>query len=70
MAEDEFTQLRIKKYTRRKIAILAKVLENVTIYSLVEYWADQEWQEALKAGLVTKAMLDPTGHFVQAEEKS
>lgn len=53
---DEYTHVGIKKPTQRKVAVLAKVLDT-PIYSLVEYWAKLEWQAALKAGLVTEAML-------------
>jgi len=53
---DEYTHIGLKKPTQRKIAVLAKVLDT-PIYSLVEYWAEIEWKTALKAGLVTDAML-------------
>jgi hypothetical protein len=53
----KFTHIGVKKSTHRKVAILAKVLDDTDIYSLVEFWADTEWKNALKAGLVTDAML-------------
>ena len=54
----QFTHIGVEKPTQRKIALLAKALDT-NIYSLVEYWADLEWKSALKAGLVTEAMLEP-----------
>ena len=56
MADDKFTHLAVEKPTQRKVALLAKAMD-VSIYSLVQYWADAEWQDAKKAGLVTDAML-------------
>ena len=55
--EDKFTHIGVKKTTQRKVAILSKVLDNTDMYSLVEFWANTEWENALKAGLVTEAML-------------
>lgn len=59
MDEDQskFTHVAIEKQAKRKIALLSKALD-VDIYSLVGYWADTEWDDALKKGLVTKAMLE------------
>jgi len=56
MADNEFTHLGVKKPTHRKTAILATAL-GLTIYDLVEEWAQREWTEALHEGLVTDAML-------------
>ena len=56
MPEDKFTHLAVEKQTQRKVSMLAKAMD-VSIYSLVEYWASAEWKEAKKAGLVTDAML-------------
>lgn len=53
----KFTHIGVKKSTQRKVAILAKVLDDTDMYSLVEFWANTEWENALKAGLVTDAML-------------
>ena len=53
---NKFTHIGIEKQTQRKISILAKALET-NIYSMVGFWADHEWNTALKAGLVTDAML-------------
>lgn len=53
----KFTHIGVKKSTHRKVSILAKVLDDTDIYSLVEFWANTEWENALKAGLVTEAML-------------
>jgi hypothetical protein len=55
----KFTHVGVTPATQRKVALLAKALDT-NIYSLVEYWADKEWQDALKAGLVTPAMLKPS----------
>lgn len=56
MPDEKYTHVAVKPATQRKVALLAKAMD-VTIYSLVEYWAEQEWESAQKAGLVTKAML-------------
>lgn len=56
MAEKKYTHVAVEPPTQRKVAILAKAMD-VTIYSLVEHWAEQEWKSARKAGLVTDAML-------------
>lgn len=56
MADKKFIHLRIKEGAQRKVRILARALD-VDIYSLVDYWADNEWKSALKAGLVTAQML-------------
>jgi hypothetical protein len=58
MADNDFTHIAVKRETQRKAAILAKVLDDTSIYSLVQYWADQEWKAALDAGLVTDKMLE------------
>jgi hypothetical protein len=64
MPEKKYTHVAVEPPTQRKVAILAKAMD-VTIYSLVEYWANQEWQAAQKAGLVTEAMLkQPAGEKV------
>ena len=55
--EDKFTHIAVKKSTQRKVSILAKVLDNADMYSLVEFWANNEWDNAIKAELVTNAML-------------
>jgi hypothetical protein len=55
----EFTHVAIAKPTKRKVTLLANAMD-VDIYSLVELWAEKEWQTALKAGLVTDAMLKPS----------
>ena len=64
--EDAFTHIGVKKTTHRKVSVLAKVLDDTDIYSLVEYWADQEWAHARAAGLVTDAMLSRsnTAHVI------
>lgn len=59
--ENKFTHVAVEKSTQRKVALLAQVMD-VSIYSLVEYWAEREWETALKAGLVTEAMLASTPH--------
>ena len=53
----KFTHIGVKKLTQRKVAILAKVLDDTDMYSLVEFWADTAWDSAIKAGIVTDAML-------------
>lgn len=73
MAEDKtgttFTHVGVKKETKRKIALLAQA-QNVDIYALVEYWANQDWELAVKNKLVTKAMLEQQAHWAQAEVKA
>ena len=54
--QNDFTHVGVTTETQRKTAMLAKVLD-VNIYSLVEVWANSEWESAKKAGLVTDAML-------------
>lgn len=64
--ENKFTHIGVKKLTQRKVSILAKVLDDTEMYSLVEFWADSAWQSAIEAGLVTNAMLkqDKTAHVI------
>lgn len=64
--ETKFTHIGVKKLTQRKVSILAKVLDDTDMYSLVEFWADTAWQSAIEAGLVTNAMLkqDKTAHVI------
>lgn len=52
-----FTHVGVTAETQRKTAILARVLD-VNIYSLVEVWANAEWESAKKSGLVTDTMLE------------
>lgn len=56
--ESNFTHVGIRKDTKLKITILAKVLGRKQ-YRLLEIWVDDAWKLAKKAGLVTDAMLDP-----------
>jgi len=51
-----FTHVGVKATTQRKIALLAKA-QDTSIYDLVDIWAQADWQIALKAGIVTEAML-------------
>lgn len=65
--ETKFTHIGVTKTTHRKAAILAKVLDNTNIYSLVEFWANSAWDSAIEAGLVTNAMLNQdkqTAHVI------
>lgn len=65
--ETKFTHIGVTKTTHRKAAILAKVLDNTNIYSLVEFWANSAWDSAIEAGLVTNAMLNqdkPAAHVI------
>ena len=50
MAE-KFEHLRVKTKAQRKVQLLARAMD-VDMYSLVDYWADNEWESAKKAGLV------------------
>lgn len=61
MAEEtKFTHIGISVPTQKKISILAKVLvKSGYIYDLAALWADEAWDQARKAGLVTDAMLEP-----------
>ena len=62
--QNDFTHVGVTTETQRKTAVLAKALDT-NIYSLVEFWANQEWESAVKKGLVTNAMLKPQkGHVV------
>ena len=51
-----FTHVGVKTSTQRKIALLAKA-QVVNIYDLVEFWAQADWDLAIKNGLVTETML-------------
>jgi len=51
-----FTHVGVKTSTQRKIALLAKA-QDTNIYDLVEFWAQADWDLAVKSGLVTNAML-------------
>lgn len=53
---NDFTHVGVTTETQRKTAMLARALDT-NIYSLVEFWANQEWETAKKKGLVTDAML-------------
>lgn len=57
---NDFTHIAVKRETQRKAAILSKVLDGMSIYSLVAFWADREWKDAKAAGLVTDAMIKGT----------
>jgi len=61
MAEKKYTQIAVTPPTQKKISILAAVI-GPSIYELVESWADEAWEDAKKAGLVTDAM-------IQSQEK-
>ncbi len=56
---NKFTHVAVTRPTQRKVALLAKVL-NTNIYGLVEFWAETEWKNVLKAGLVTETMINTT----------
>ena len=57
MATDpKFVHVAVERATRRKITLLATVLDQ-HIYDLVNFWADQEWKTAVRAGLVKDSML-------------
>jgi hypothetical protein len=62
--ESTFTHLIIKKTTRRKISLLATVLDE-RIYKMLDTWAELEWRRALKVGLVKDSMLE-AGERVKA----
>ena len=55
--ESTFTHLIIKKTTRRKISILATVLDEKS-YKMMDTWAEMEWNRALNVGLVRESMLE------------
>ncbi len=59
MDDNTFKHIRVKQNAQRKVQVLARALD-VDINSLIAYWADHEWESALKAGLVTGAMLKDT----------
>lgn len=67
MAEEfnDFTHIGVKKGTQRKVAILAKVANGrMNIYDLIDAWANDAWEEAKQAGVVTDAMINPPAHWV------
>lgn len=67
--EEGFTHIGLKKGTQRKIAILSKVI-GPRIYELVAIWADNAWEQAKKAGMVTDDMLETTpAHWVGSDEE-
>lgn len=64
---NKFTHIGVKEDTQKRIAILARVAnggQRVNIYDLVDAWAKDAWEEALQAGVVTDAMLNPPAHWV------
>lgn len=67
MAEEtgKFTHIGLTWESKRKIAILAAV-QQADIYKLAEYLIDEDWKRALKAGMVTDAMLEQKAHWVKA----
>jgi len=68
MAEEKkskFTHIGLSKTSKRKIALLAQA-QNVYIYELAEYLIDQDWERAVKAGMVTEAVLEAQAHWVKA----
>lgn len=70
MAQSDSTHVGILKRTQKQISILARVMSNdtkVTMYDLVGLWADEAWEKAKKAGLVTDAMLN--AHWVSPQKK-
>jgi hypothetical protein len=70
MAEDsKYTHVGVLKSTHKKIAILKTVAnggQGVDMYQMIDAWANQAWEEAREAGLVTDAMLpaDVKAHWV------
>ncbi len=66
------THVGVETRTQKMIAILARVQPSkTTMRDLVRDWADDAWQDAKQAGLVTDAMLfvraEPTMSAVAAE---
>jgi len=65
---NKFTHVGVKQKTQKQIAILARVF-GFDIYDLVGTWTNSAWETALKAGLVTDAMLEsPTKAHVIGKE--
>lgn len=63
----KFTHIGVKEDTQKKISILAKVAnggQRMNIYDLVDTWANDAWEEAKQAGVVTDAMINPPAHWV------
>lgn len=66
---ENFTHIGLKKGTKKKIAILSRVI-GPAIYELVAIWANDAWEMAKKAGMVTDAMLEETqAHWVGSDEE-
>ena len=62
--DKSFTHIGLKKGTKRKIAILSKVI-GPSIYELVAIWTNDAWEQAKQAGMVSDAMLEePQKHWV------
>ncbi len=68
--DKSFTHIGLKKSTKKKIQILSAVM-GPNIYELVAIWANDAWEQAKKAGMVTDAMLEETpAHWVGEDKKS
>ena len=65
----EFAHLRVPKPVHRQAAVLAAAL-NTPIYSLIEDLLFVEWQNQLKAGLVTEAMIRPAKVSAKGKKKA
>ena len=66
---EEFTHIGLKRGTKKKIAILSRVI-GPRIYELVAIWTNDAWEMAKKAGMVTDAMLEETAaHWVGSDEE-
>lgn len=66
--EAKFTHLGVLTETQRRVAILSKVANGgrgMYIYDMVAIWANEAWEEAKLAGVVTDAMLNPPAHWVK-----
>ena len=64
---NKFTHIGVLTDTQKMIGILARVAnggQGMNIYSLVDAWAKDAWEEAKAAGFVTDAMLTPPAHWV------
>lgn len=68
--KDSFTHVAVKKelQTKRKISILSQVLHRKQ-FALVDMWANDAWELAKKAGMVTDAMLGPEAHWVGEDDE-
>ena len=65
----KYTHVGILLQTQKKISILSSI-QGENIYDLVGSWADDAWDKAKKAGLVTDAMIQSQSPSPTKQKKS